>query len=46
MEYEIYLCQKMGVKVYRLPPMQTNQGHLLDSWKREDKLSEGIIFVH
>jgi len=40
MDYEVQLLWKMGVKIYKIPPMSTNQGYYLDSWK-EHKIAEG-----
>jgi len=35
MDYEYVLLQKKGIKVYNIPPMSSNQGHFLDSWKNK-----------
>jgi len=35
MDYEHILLQKKGVKVYNIPPMSSNKGHYLDSWKNK-----------
>ena len=43
MDYEYVLLQKNGVKVYNIPPMASNKGHFLDSWK--NKLSEGTVSI-
>eukprot|EP00330_Aristerostoma_sp_ATCC50986_P001368 CAMPEP_0114585660 /NCGR_PEP_ID=MMETSP0125-20121206/9130_1 /TAXON_ID=485358 ORGANISM="Aristerostoma sp., Strain ATCC 50986" /NCGR_SAMPLE_ID=MMETSP0125 /ASSEMBLY_ACC=CAM_ASM_000245 /LENGTH=100 /DNA_ID=CAMNT_0001780813 /DNA_START=38 /DNA_END=337 /DNA_ORIENTATION=- len=40
MDYEVNLLFKMGIKVYKIPPMMSNEGYYLDSWKREDKVAE------
>ena len=41
MDYEYTLVAKKGLKIYKIPPMDSNQGYYLDSWKREDKITEG-----
>jgi len=35
MEYEYVIIQKPGVKIYSIPPMTSNKGHYLDSWKNK-----------
>jgi len=44
MEYEYVLLQKKGIKVYNIPPMMSNKGHFLDSWK--NKITEGKIIIN
>jgi len=35
MDYEYNILAKKGIKVYNIPPMSSNQGHFLDSWKNK-----------
>jgi len=35
MEYEYVIMQKSGVKIYNIPPLTSNKGHFLDSWKNK-----------
>jgi len=43
MEYEYIIIQKSGVKIYSIPPMTSNKGHYLDSWK--NKINEVNVKV-
>lgn len=55
MDYEYAILAKKGIKVYNIPPMSSNQGHFLDSWKNKitevnlkinGKGQKCIIYLH